>query len=71
MNGLSVGAWEDQLDPGRLRIDLVEAFKASILDNAIRKRKTLQPPGDTERDGGLVGESQCKRLKIGEEAPCM
>ena len=61
MNGFSVGAWADQLDPERLRMEIVEAFKASILDSAIRKRKRSQS-GDTEVDGGLAGESQCKLL---------
>ena len=32
MNGLSVGAWDDFLDPDRLRLDIVEAFRASVLD---------------------------------------
>jgi hypothetical protein len=70
MNGLSVGAWDDQLDPERLRMDIVECFKASISDSAIRKRKRLQLD-DTEMDGGLVEESRCKRLETGEEVSHM
>jgi hypothetical protein len=60
MSGLSVGTWDDQLDPNRLRMDIVEAFEALIVDNAIRpqKRRSLES-GDS---GGDVPPR--KRLKI-------
>ena len=35
MNGLSVGGWGDELDPDRLRMDMVEAFETCISDNAV------------------------------------
>lgn len=35
INGLSVSSWHDLLDPERLRIDIVEAFKTCILDSAL------------------------------------
>ena len=38
MNGFSVGAWDDYLGLDQLRLDIVEAFRASVLDNAMRKR---------------------------------
>jgi hypothetical protein len=53
MNGLSVGAWDDFLDPDRLRLDIVEAFRASVLDNVMRKRKNP-----------YEGDASTKRLKL-------
>ena len=35
MNGLLVGGWGDELDPNRLRMDMVEAFETCISDNAL------------------------------------
>jgi hypothetical protein len=35
MNGLPVGGWGDELDPDRLRMDMVEAFETCISDNAL------------------------------------
>ena len=35
MMGFSVGGWEDKVDPGRVRMDLVEDFEACISDNAL------------------------------------
>jgi hypothetical protein len=66
MNGLSVGTWDDQLDADRLRMDIVETFRACISDNAIWKR----PLPDSKQDGlaeefqGSGGDMPRKRLKI-------
>ena len=52
INGLSVGGWDDKLklDANGLRVDIVEAFKAFISDNAMRKRKFDEgPSGDRKR----------------------
>ena len=38
MNGLSVGGWGDELDPDRLRMDMVEAFETCISDNALWRK---------------------------------
>ena len=38
MNGLLVGGWEDELDPNRLRIDMVEAFETCISNNALWRK---------------------------------
>jgi hypothetical protein len=38
MNGLSVGDWGDKLDAERLRLEIVDAFRACVSDGAIRKR---------------------------------
>ena len=59
MNGLSVGAWDDFLDPDRLRLDIVEAFRTSVLDCVMRKRKNPYE-GDASRP---------KRLKISYPFP--
>lgn len=65
MNGLSVGSWDDQLDADRLRMDIVEAFRACISDNAIWKR----PLPGSKQDGleefkGSGGDLSRKRLKM-------
>jgi hypothetical protein len=59
MSGLSVGTWDDQLDPNRLRMDIVEAFEALIVDNAIRPQKRSLESGDSGGDA-----PPRKRLKI-------
>jgi hypothetical protein len=38
MNGLPVGSWHDIVDPERSRMEIVEAFMASIPDNAMQHR---------------------------------
>ena len=35
MTGFSVGSWDDRLDAERLRLEIVEAFKVYISDNAV------------------------------------
>ena len=35
MFGLSVGGWQDKVDPDRVRMDMVEDFEACISDNAL------------------------------------
>jgi len=35
MTGFSVGSWDDRLDAERLRLEIVEAFKACISDGAV------------------------------------
>jgi hypothetical protein len=42
MNSLLVGRWGDELDPNRLRMDMVEAFETCISNNALwRKNNRL------------------------------
>jgi hypothetical protein len=48
MNGLSVGGWGDELDPNRLRMDMVEAFETCISDNALWRKNDR--PVTTEVD---------------------
>jgi hypothetical protein len=36
MQGLSVGSWRDVLDPERLRMDIVQNFYTSVVDNAMQ-----------------------------------
>jgi hypothetical protein len=38
MNGLLVGGWGDELDPDRLRMDIIEAFEICISDNALWRK---------------------------------
>lgn len=40
MNGLSVGGWHDIVDPERSRMEIVEAFQASISDNVLQRRRS-------------------------------
>jgi len=35
MMGFSVGGWEDNVDPDRVRMDLVEGFEACISENGL------------------------------------
>jgi hypothetical protein len=35
MNGRLVGGWGDELDPNRLRMDMVKAFETCISNNAL------------------------------------
>jgi len=54
MNGLSVGGWHDVVDPERPRMEIVEAFQASISDNAMQQKRGWENPG----------KSRPKRLKL-------
>jgi len=38
MNGFSVGSWHDVVDPERSRMEIVEAYQASISDNAMQRK---------------------------------
>jgi hypothetical protein len=38
MNGFSVGGWHDVVDPERSRMEIVEAYQASISDNAMQRK---------------------------------
>jgi hypothetical protein len=66
MNGLSVGGWDDQLDAERLRLDIVEAFRTCVSDNAIQKRPltTSEQDGSVEEFQGPGGGILRKRLKM-------
>jgi hypothetical protein len=43
MNGFSVDSWHDVIDPERLRMEIVEAYQASISDNVMQRK------GDPEK----------------------
>jgi len=65
MNGLPVGGWDDKLDAERLRMEIVEAFEACILDNALRKREDPEKSSsDTRKSGFDVDDSRPKRSKV-------
>jgi hypothetical protein len=51
MNGLSVGGWGDELDPDRLRMDMVEAFETCICGNALWQKNDR--PVTTEVDASI------------------
>jgi hypothetical protein len=51
MNGLPVGGWGDELDPDRLRMDMVEAFETCISDNALWRKNDR--PVITEVDASI------------------
>jgi hypothetical protein len=51
MNGLPVGGWGDELDPDRLRMDMVEAFETCICDNALWQKSNR--PVTTEVDASI------------------
>jgi hypothetical protein len=51
MNGLPVGGWGDELDPDRLRMDMVEAFETCISDNALWRKNDR--PVTTEADASI------------------
>jgi hypothetical protein len=55
MNGFPVGGWHDLVDPGRSRIEIEEAFQASISDNAMQQRRGRENPEKSKRR---------KRLKV-------
>jgi hypothetical protein len=38
INGFSVGSWHDVVDPERSRMEIVEAYQASISDNAMQRK---------------------------------
>jgi hypothetical protein len=38
MNCFSVGGWHDVVDPERSRMEIVEAYQASISDNAMQRK---------------------------------
>jgi hypothetical protein len=66
MNGLQVGDWHDELDPERLRIDIVKAFETCILDNALRRKRAgnldTVPKNDSTK-AVMNAHRRSKRLK--------
>ena len=60
-----MGGWDDKLDAERLRMEIVEAFEACILDNAIHKREDPEKSSsDTQKDGFDVDDLRPKWLKV-------
>jgi hypothetical protein len=59
MNGFSVGGWHDVVDPERSRMEIVEAYQASISDNAMQRK------GGLEKSSSDSGRSTWKDLEKG------
>jgi hypothetical protein len=54
MNGLSVGGWDDVVDPERSRTEIVEAFQASISDNAMQRKGGRENPRKSSSDSERI-----------------
>jgi hypothetical protein len=52
MNGFFVGSWHDELDTGRLRMEIVKAFDAYISDNAMQRKRGRENPRKSSNDSG-------------------
>jgi hypothetical protein len=59
MNGFSVGGWHDVVDPERSRMEIVEAYQASISDNAMQRK------GGPEKSSSDSEGSTWKHLEKG------
>jgi hypothetical protein len=70
MNGFSIGGWHDVVDPERSRMEIVEAYQASISDNAMQRKGGLEKSSsDSERSTWKDLEKGSPRLDgIGDKS---
>ena len=63
MNGFQVGDWHDELDPERLRMDIVKAFETCISDNALQRKRAGNLAESDDLDAVKAVMNVHRRLK--------